>query len=323
MEPRSAPERRWLVLFHHVPSKPDYLRVKVGRQLRSLGAVALKNAVYVLPATPQHRRSLERVARDVIERGGEAVACEAEFVVGLSDHAVEDRFREARDAEYGEIVEAAKRLASALRGRKTTRRMPRAAREFETLKRQFTGIVGRDPFGAGGRETAAGLLSLVEDLLQGVEQASGSGVALTQRPRGATWVTRAGVMVDRIASAWLIRRFIDPSARLKFVSGHGYRPRPGEFRFDMANAEFTHEGERCTFEVLLERFRLRDSALRCVGEIVHDLDLEDERYQRPETSGLGRMIVGIALGTPDDTARITRGTTVLDGLYQSFRRPSG
>ena len=132
-------------------------------------------------------------------------------------------------------------------------------------------------------------------------------------------------MVDRIASAWLIRRFIDPQARFHFAPGHGYRPRPQEIRFDMAGAEFTHDGGRCTFEVLLDRFQLRDSALVALGEMVHDLDLEDARYGRSETSGLGRMIVGIALASPSDEVRLAQGATVLEGLYQSFRSfvPSG
>ena len=136
------------------------------------------------------------------------------------------------------------------------------------------------------------------------------------------WITRENAKVDRMACPWLIRRFIDPAARFKLVPARGYRPSRGELRFDMAGAEFTHEGEACTFEVLLDRFRLRDSALRCIAEIVHDLDLEDGRFARPETSGLGRMIVGIALATADDTLRMGRGATVLDGLYESFRKHS-
>jgi hypothetical protein len=139
-------------------------------------------------------------------------------------------------------------------------------------------------------------------------------------PKGATWVTRAGVMVDRIASAWLIRRFIDPAARFKFVNGRGYRPREGELRFDMAAAEFTHHEGLCTFEVLADRFHLRDSALKPIAEIVHDLDLEDGRYNRPEAAGVDRMIVGLAIAKQGDETRLVQGATVFDNLYESFRR---
>ena len=127
-------------------------------------------------------------------------------------------------------------------------------------------------------------------------------------------------MVDRIASAWLIRRFIDGSADFKFVTGRGYRPKNGEIRFDMAGAEYTHHNGQCTFEVLIERFKLRDSALRPIAEIVHDLDLEDSRYGREETAGVGRMIVGLAIASTGDEERIAQGGPIFDSLYQSFRR---
>jgi len=313
---------RWLVIFHQLPAKPDYLRVKVGRRLRALGAVVAKNSVYVLPNAPELREALGDVVREIHARGGQAVVCEARFVEGLSDQTAEDLFRDARDKEFAVIAEEARQLASTLRrkGGPTEARHRSATLKLGRLKRRFQGIVSKDLFASGGSHTAAGLLSLVEDRLQGVEVTGKPEIDLSQPPRGATWVTRVGLMVDRIASAWLIRRFIDPAARFKFVSGRGYRASRGELRFDMAGAEFTHEDDSCTFEVLLEQFRLRDSALKCIGEMVHDLDLGDGRYVRPETSGLGRMIVGIALTTVDDGARIAQGTTVLDGLYRSFRK---
>src|SRR5439155_12054261 len=129
-------------------------------------------------------------------------------------------------------------------------RRPRAAREWERLRRRFDETLERDPFGAGSRDRAAGLLSLVEDRLQGVEADARPDPRLAEPPQAATWVTRTGVMVDRTACAWLIRRFIDRSARFKFVTGGGYRPERAEIRFDMAGAEFGHAGNRCTFEVL-------------------------------------------------------------------------
>lgn len=316
---KSAGAPRWLVLVHQVPPKPDYLRVRVGRELRRAGAVALKNSVYVLPREAACSEALERVAEGIVERGGDAVVCEAALVTGLTDEALEDRFREERDAEYAAIGAAARRLASGLHGRIAPRKRKAAARELRRLKRGFASAEALDRFGAPGREAAAGLISTVEDLLEGVEAAA-PAARIAEPPRGATWVTRAGVMVDRVASAWLVRRFIDPEARFKFVSGAGYRPSRGEVRFDMAGAEFTHEGEGCTFETLLARFGLTDAALRAIAEIVHDLDLGDERYGRPETAGVGRMIFGMALHTAADHERVAQGGAMLDGLYQSFRR---
>jgi hypothetical protein len=140
-------------------------------------------------------------------------------------------------------------------------------------------------------------------------------VAGEPRPRGATWVTRKGVFVDRIASAWLIRRFIDPDARFKFVSAAGYKPLDGELRFDMYRGEYTHEGDSCTFETLLRRFQLEDPALAAIAEIVHDLDLKDDKFERPEASGVLAVLKGITADLDDDAQRLSRGALVFDGLY--------
>src|SRR5207248_2495753 len=137
---------------------------------------------------------------------------------------------------------------------------------------------------------------------------------------GRTWVTRAGVHVDRIASAWLIRRFIDPEARFKFVPARGYRPKTGELRFDMYEAEYTHAGEDCTFQTLLRRFGLRDRALQAMGEVVHDIDCKDDRFNHPETAGVAGLIRGIVQAHETDRARIERGTAALDDLYEFFRK---
>ena len=134
------------------------------------------------------------------------------------------------------------------------------------------------------------------------------------------WVTRAGVHIDRIASAWLIRRFIDPEAKFRFVSGRTHQPARGEIRFDMFDAEFTHVGDRCTFEVLLDATRSSDRALRAIAEIVHDIDLKEERYRRAETHGVAALVDGIALAHPDDDARIDRAAAALDDLYAWFQR---
>ena len=138
---------------------------------------------------------------------------------------------------------------------------------------------------------------------------------------GTTWVTRRNVHVDRMASAWLIRRFIDPEARFKFVAPRGYRPAAGELRFDMEQAEYTHVGERCTFQVLLDRFGLSESALAAIGEIVRDIDCKDALYGRPETAGIAALIAGIAATGPDDADRLQRGALVFDHLRDHFSAP--
>lgn len=138
---------------------------------------------------------------------------------------------------------------------------------------------------------------------------------------GRTWVTREKVYVDRIASAWLIKRFIDPKAKFKFVPARGYTPRAGELRFDMFHAEYTHDGDRCTFQTLLDRFPQDDRALEAIGEIVHDIDCKDDMFNRPEKEGVARLVRSIADSADTDAERIERGTALFDDLYASFRKP--
>ena len=144
--------------------------------------------------------------------------------------------------------------------------------------------------------------------------------ASATKPNGAVWVTREGVKVDRIASAWLIRRFIDPAARFRFVPARGYRPAPGELRFDMYRGEYTHDGDHCTFETLGARFGLDDAALRAIAEIVHDIDCKDEKFGRAETGGIASLVQGIVASHPRDEDRLTRGAAAMDDLYAWFTR---
>jgi hypothetical protein len=194
------------------------------------------------------------------------------------------------------------------------------------LRAEVARVAAIDFFGANGRVQVEGLLSGLEARLQEDEamaeerQQQAAGPAQADALKGRVWVTRRGVYVDRIASAWLIRRFIDPDARFKFVPAKGYEPEPGELRFDMYEGEYTHEGDHCTFEVLLSRAGLNDPALAAIGEIVHDIDLKDAKFGREEASGIARVMDGIAAANKEDERRLERGAAVLDDLYEVFRR---
>jgi hypothetical protein len=168
--------------------------------------------------------------------------------------------------------------------------------EVVRLRRRLAALTGIDFFGAPGREIAEGLVSDLERQVHARPAAVPRATRLDEL-RGRTWVTRKGVHIDRIASAWLIRRFVDADGRFKFVPARGYRPEPGELRFDMFEAEFTHEGDQCTFEVLVARLGLDDPALGPLAEIVHDIDLKDGKFGRPEVAGIEPLIAGLAWPT--------------------------
>jgi hypothetical protein len=176
-----------------------------------------------------------------------------------------------------------------------------------------------DFFGATGREPAENALSRLETRMKRPLTKTAADEADTARPRARVWVTRASVFVDRIASAWLIKRFVDPRARFKFVSDIKYQPTPGELRYDMFDAEFTHEGDRCTFEVMAARFAAQDRALGQLAEIVHDIDLKDGKYGRNEAGGVLQLIAGICGATDNDEERLKRGGELFETLYQSFQ----
>ena len=301
---------RWLLLIHQIPPKPDYFRVKVRRRLQQLGALAIKNSVYVLPASEGTLEDFQWLAREIEEEGGEATVCEASFVAGLSEGAVRELFLAERAASYQELVQ---QVQAAMRAGERDR----MSAELPRLKRRLADIIETDWFEAPQRREAEDIMAEAERLLEEGEGETSARTSAKRVAAGSTWVTRRGVFIDRVASAWLIRRFIDPEARIEFVDPKEYQHRAGDIRFDMFEAEYTHEGERCTFETLLARFGLRDRALRAIGEIVHDIDCKDEKFGRPEAAGVAALIAGLARDD-DDSVRIAHAAPVFDGLYASF-----
>ena len=314
----------WLLMIFQLPAKPAYLRVKFWRRLQSLGAVAVKNAVYALPATVEAQEDFGWLAKEIAEAGGEVLICEARLVEGMTDAEVRVMFDRARDAEYEALAEEARQFAAELDEAARSGEVPGgdARSRLARLRSRLEQAVAIDFFGAHGRQAAEGLLAGLTARLAG----DGPDARPAPPPadpaealKGLVWVTRAGVHVDRIASAWLVRRFVDAEARFRLVSGKAAKPGPGEVRFDMAEAEFTHEGDRCTFEVLLARAGLAgDRALAAVGEIVHDIDLKDGKFGRPEADGVRTLIAGLCAATADDEERLRRGAAVFDDLHSYF-----
>jgi hypothetical protein len=322
----TAPQR-WLLLLHQLPAKPSYLRVKVWRRLQGIGAAPLKNAVYALPASEQAQEDFEWVLKEITEAGGEALICEARLIDGLTDDEVKGQFNAVRELAYDNLAKEARPLAKSLRRKITNEQRVDAKARLARLKARQAEIVTLDFFGAVGREAVDGLLAGIEDSLkeETLEHSAEDRPKATgmEDLKGHVWVTRQGVFIDRIACAWLVRRFIDPAARFKFVPPKGYVPEKGELRFDMFEAEFTHEGDRCSFEVILARSGLQDRALQAIAEIVHDIDLKDEKFGRTECAGMRTLFAGMAMGESDDEARIEAGSAILENLYAYFRKKRG
>jgi hypothetical protein len=307
---------KWLLLIHQIPPKPDYFRVKVRRRLQRIGAVALKNSVYLLPHRPEALEDFRWLLREIVADGGEASLCLAEFVEGITRSELEAMFAAERDTDYAEITASADGLGGGERALSAERSAQLAA-ELGRIRSRLNEVAAIDYFGAPGKKTAERAVAKAEARLG---RSGGGPKGELEQMRGRAWVTRSDVFIDRIASAWLIRRFIDSKATFKFTTSGTYKPKPGEVRFDMYEAEYTHEGDRCTFETLLDRSGLRDRALRAIGEIVHDIDCKDGKFGREEAPGIAALMRGLVGAHPSDSARLDHGAIAMDQLYASLRQ---
>ena len=311
--------RPWLLLTHHIPPKPPYLRAKVMRRLVQLGALVLKRSAYLLPAGEDTLEDFHWLMQEIRNEGGDAWILEGRFVGGLTDDEARERFRVMRSSGYRALAADARVLLDRMRAPRdeTSEQDSTLEADRRRLARRLAATQRIDFFHADGRDEAEALMATI-DRLTSVEDEKRPASPQRDRLQARTWVTRAGVKVDRMASAWLIRRFIDPAATFAFATPPAATPADA-VRFDMFEGEFTHDGNRCTFEVLLDVVGRRDdTGLIALGEIVHDLDLRDDRYQRPETAGVGALVDGIVARFDDDHRRLAESTPLFETLYASL-----
>lgn len=300
----------WYVLIHQLPPDPPYLRAKIANRLARIGALALKNAVYVLPRRDSCLEDLQWIAEEATANGGSAYIGAADWLAGVTDEELRQRFTEVRAADY-------RALAAEIREELATRPGGTGGR-LAQLRQRLAEIAAIDWFGAPGRREAEQLLGRLEG--EPGSAVSGSSLQTSVAElRGLTWITRPDVYVDRIATAWLVRRFVDPQARFRFTATSQRRRRTSEITFDVAGGDVTHEGERCTFQVLLDRLGLKDAALRTIGEIVADLDFKESRHGHPETAGIGRLLSGLVTRHARDRDRIEKGAELFDALHAALR----
>jgi hypothetical protein len=309
------PPGAWLLFIHQIPKDPAYLRVKIGRRLAAVGAVAIKNSVYVLPSSDACREDFSWLRREILDGGGEAAVFEAHALEGLTSAEVERLFREARKADYERLAEKLEKLEREFQSTSSGSRQAALA-ELGRLMEQVAEVERVDFF---SQQEAAALRDRIGLARESVERRHGSPSPKVPRLRsedyqGRTWVTRQGVKIDRLACTWLIRRFVDGQAKFRFVDPSQYTPRKGELRFDMAEGEFTHEGELCSFEVLCLRFGIERPEVKRIAEYVHDLDIKDARYGHPETEGIRMLIDGLVATHAADAARIEASAPVFDAL---------
>lgn len=306
----------WLLLLHQLPPSPPYFRAKVLRRLNQLGALPIKNSAYLLPATEEATEDMQWIGREIEEGGGEAWLFRTEAIAGLTEDAIRESFRGLRAPEYSEIAESGRVLLQQLREGAGDTNLKAECRK---LKRRFDEVRRIDFFEAAGRTETETIMDTMDRLLNSAATPQTKSL-LAAEVKGRTWVTRRGIKVDRMASAWLIRRFIDPAAKFSFVDPAIYKQAAHEIRFDMFEGEFTHRGDKCTFEVLLEWSGNAGAGLRALAEVVHDIDLKDRKFQRSEVAGIVPVIDGITLRHNDDARRLEDATALFESLHAHFSK---
>ena len=309
---------RWLILVHRIPSRPLYLRAKMRQRLAGAGAVAVKNSVYLLPHGSDALEDLQWIAQEIVAGGGEAHLFAGDFVDGVANDAAIAQFTEARNADYDAIAADAQ---AAMKAARSAAAASELAAVQARLTRRLEEVRTIDFFEADRRAAAEEALAAIEARLQKDTKKEARMMKATPELRGKTWVTRPGVKIDRMASAWFIRRFVDPKARFRFADPAAPK-RDGELRFDMVGGEFTHEEDRCTFETLVGRAGLpgaaSDKGVRVIAEIVHDLDLKDAKFGRPEAAGVRMMLDGLMARTESDDERLERALVIFDDLHEAL-----
>lgn len=298
MAPPTSP---WLLLVFNLPAKQASARVDIWRKLKKYGALPLRTSGYLLPNNPANQERLEWLAASIRKHRGDASVAQVTSFNGLPRDRIVQLFVEARNRDYRQIIDSLKR--------RRTGKPPQLA----AARRKLAQVAAIDFFGSPLRERLESMLLAAESPLQA---RAGKGV-----PRkdfmNRTWVTRPRPGIDRVSSAWLIQRFIDPNARFVFAADP--KDFPEAVPFDMFSGDgFGHRGEDCTFETLTREFLIKDTKVRAIAQIVHDADLDDEKFGRVEGAGLDRVLTGWARQQLSDSELLRRGIELIEGLYSAL-----
>jgi hypothetical protein len=315
---------RWLTLLIGLPASPTRHRVAAWRKLRRMGAVNLRGAAWLLPETPETTELFQWLVQDIRSVNGEALLLHVDQIEPLTDEQLRRLFDQARAAEYQPILRGCRDVAAQLDRHRAAPHtgLDAIKTKAEGLKRELDRVRSTDYFDSRAGD---GARVAWEALAKRLATAESRRAPASRRrrvdlpPAGSTWVTRPRPHIDRIASAWLIKRFIDPRATFLFADPADAADKG--VPFDILGAAFGHQGEDCTFETLLKRSGLRDRRLQAIAEIVHEADLHDGKFARTEASGVDLALRGLATTIHEDHELLDRGMGVFDGLYAAIKRP--
>jgi hypothetical protein len=302
---QSEAQPPWLLLVFSLARKGASLRVTVWRKLQRHGALPLGNSGYFLPNTEENRERFEWLATAVRTEGGDASVLEVQSIDNCSFEQMKQRFSDARAEDYRELLKELRSPASANQSPRIT-----------PLRQRFQDIVSIDFFGSPLRKQVERALNALQTS-RTKSAAPEIGKVSPAEYRNRVWVTRPRPGVDRVTSAWLIRKFIDQKAKFAFAP-EDKKPAKA-VPFDMYEGGFGHRGEDCTFETLLKVFHIRDKKVLVMADVVHDADLFDEKFGRKEGFGIDEVMKGWAREGLSDQELLKRGMQLAEGLYKSLR----
>jgi hypothetical protein len=300
----------WLLLLFSLPTNRNTERVAVWRRLKKMGAAQIKTSTYLLPDQPAQYEQFQWLAQQIRDYGGDSTLVRAQEIEGLNREKVIAIFNEVRAKDYAEL----RKSLQGFMGRRKKMDAETAAAERERLTRQFREIRDVDFFDSPRGHDIAMLLRRAE----GRSRARQLVVLDPKQYQGKTWLTRPRPEIDRVGSAWLVSKFID--RKPQFVFAPTADAVPNAIPFDMLDAEFSHHGNNCTFETLTRRFAISDKAVAKIGEMIHDADLDDARFQRVEAIGIDRVLKGWAKEGLRDEEILCRGFQCFDALYAFLQR---
>ena len=315
---------RWLTLLMTLPPTPTRHRVGVWRKLQRMGAVRLRGSAWILPENAETTELFQWLVQEVETFRGEATLLHVDRIENMTEEQVRALFHKARTSDYQAVIQGCREILSQLDRYLTKHRgsVAQLRTKLDGLKRELDRIQTIDYLRSPLGERARTLWETTAKRLRTIETRPRASIGGRHRsalpPRGSTWVTRPRPHIDRIASAWLIKRFCDPDARFAFADAAD-AARKG-IPFDVLGADFGHHGDDCTFETLIKRFLLKDRRVRAIAEIVHEADLHDGKFTRTEATGVDLAIRGLAAGTHDDHELLERGMAIFDGLYSVLKQ---
>ncbi len=318
--------QEWLIIFYGVPSNPVSNRMKIWRKLAKAGAVQLKGSVYILPASEEHEEFLQWLIGEVKLMGGDGAFVRTPEIKTMPDNDIIRLFTMQVGEEYGRLersLDVIERKVQSIRKGSRGEEGKRLANQASKIVKEVEDIGKRDWFNSlSGKSIRKRMQALESGLREAGKGFREDVVPIAARQKqdyqGKIWATRKKPFVDRMASAWLIRRFIDPKAAFRFIDEREVDGLEASMvAFDIRGGEFTHIGDLCTFEVLVKAFGIKDKAVKKIAEIVHDLDVKDDKYAKPEASGIEEILSGIRKTSRDDASALEQGMRAFEMLYFS------